>query len=231
MTKRVLGMTLSLPCVYLLLYVSLGSTLASPPLWIMSVILAGGATALAALAIDRHDRGVLWTGFAIAAATVSGLVWTDRSWWVLVIGVAVLAASTVWGNRIQHGWLGFAMLVLVTASGLLTGSQFDVIPTLAYAVVLPAAAGLCVSSHVPVGAASSVLGPTIPLSLTVFSVSAPAPPTSLYWSNGLAGLGDVSVVEVISPLPIGIVVATFAAIVAAIANSGHLSTRRKTSES
>lgn len=216
--RRVIAGMLAVSCVFFLIYVFLGSKTSSTPMWILSVVIVAAATMTATWLLPERDRTVVWVGFGVAAASVSGLAWNEGSWWVLVVGVAALSAGICVANWTRHPKLGFALLAAVTISGLLSGSaSFDIIPTIAYAVVLPAAVGYCAASSVPEGTETAVFGSTIPLSVALFSVSAPAAPATLYWSNGAESPPQLPAVAALSPLPIGIFIATLAIMVAGVA--------------
>ncbi|SNT50250.1 hypothetical protein SAMN05421642_13018 [Rhodococcoides kyotonense] len=218
--RRAIAGLLAVSSVFLLVYVFLGSKMSSTPVWIVSVIVVGAATTVATRLLPVRDRTVVWTGFGVAAASVSGLAWNQGSWWVVVVGVAALAAGICVANWTRRPWLGILLLAAVTISGLLTGSaSLDIIPTIAYAVVFPAAVGYSAASSVPKGTAAAVFGSTIPLSVALFSVSAPATPATFYWSNGAESSPQLPVVAAVSPLPIGILIATLAIVVAGVATA------------
>lgn len=216
--RRTIAGLLAVSCVFFLVYVFLGSTTSSMPMWIVSVIIVGAATMAATWLLPSPDRAAVWAGFGVVAASVSGLAWNAGSWWVVVVGVAALAAGIRVANWTRRPWLGFLLLAGVTISGLFSGSpSFDIIPTIAYAVVLPAAVGFCVGVSVPEGTAAAVFGSTMPLSVALFSVSAPTTPPTLYWSNGAEDTPQLPAVVAVSPLPVGIIVATLAVVVAGVA--------------
>nr|WP_296773974.1 hypothetical protein [Rhodococcus sp. (in: high G+C Gram-positive bacteria)] len=210
---------LALPFAYLLVYVYVGSSVSTTTMWILAVVLAFGFTLVATRLLDRRDGNAVLVGFAIAATTVSGLAWSTRSWWVAAVGVLVLVIGVLLGYRWPRPRLGVCILAVVTATGILTGTAwFDAVPTVAYAVLFPAAVGFCIGSCVPVGIGGSVLAPTIPLSMTLFSVSAPQLPPSFYWTDGTDGSRS-PVVATVSPLFVAVVVATVAVILAGVALS------------
>lgn len=211
---------LALPFAYLLVYVYIGSSVSTTTMWILAVVLAFGFTLVATRLLDRRDGNAVLVGFAIAATTVSGLAWSTRSWWVAVVGVLVLMVGVLLGYRTPRPRLGVCLLAVVTATGSLTGTAwFDAVPTVAYAVLFPAAVGICIGSCVPVGIGGSVLGPTVPLSMTLFSVSAPRLPPSLYWTDGTDEGYRSPVVAMVSPLFVAVVVATVVVILAGVALS------------
>lgn len=216
--SRVAAVLVGLPSVYFVVYVFLGSKTSTTPLWLVAVIIACVATVVATHLLPYHDRVAVWFGFGVAAVSVSGLAWNTGSWWVVALGIAALIAGLGVGNWRQYRWLGFALLAGVTASALLTASAtFEIVPTVAYAVVLPAAIGYSIALFSPVTAAVSVLGPAIPLSLALFSGSAPAPAPVFGWSNGAESMSHLPAVIAVSPLPIGVVVATLAILFAGVA--------------
>lgn len=219
LNAQVVVVMLGLVFAYLLDYVFLGSATSSTPMWVFAAVLACGFTVVAARLLARSDGNVVLVGFAVAATSVSSLAWSDRSWWVALIGLLVLIVAAWLGYRTPRMRMGFVLLAGVAASGLLTGTAwFGCIATVAYAVVFPAAVGLCLGSCVPIGIAASLVGPVAPLSMTLLSVSAPSHPAGFYWTSAAEEI-RYPVVATVSPLFVSVVVATVAVVIAGVASS------------
>jgi hypothetical protein len=113
------------------------------------------------------------------------------------------------------------LLVLVTATGLLPdGGIFDAVTITACTLVLPGALGLSITSVLsttPADAPVVVSAAMLPLTMTFFVISAPLAVADYGWSNGYPASESGPVVTVVSPLPLGIVVATVTAVLATLA--------------
>lgn len=203
---------LALPFGFLLAYVYLGSFTSSTLLWIVATILALVLALAASRLVDARDGNILLAGFAVAAASVNALGWGPTSWWVAAVGVGSLLVGAVVGLRRPSVKVATGLLVAVTASGLLAGVEWlDAVPTVAYAAVFPFAVGMAVASCLPVGVAASVVGPMIPLCMTLFSATAPAPPPAFGWSTGEENFVPPTV-ALYSPLFVGVVIAALAVV-------------------
>ncbi|WP_043827348.1 hypothetical protein [Rhodococcus opacus] len=107
-------------------------------------------------------------------------------------------------------------LAVVTAAALLSANAtFDIVATLAYTIALPTARGLVAASSLPARTLVAVTGSMLPLTMTFFAISAPID-REFGWSNGLPAPDDYPLVAVAAPSPIGIIVATVTAALAAL---------------
>lgn len=210
-----------LPVVFLVLYATLGSTASGTASWTVAVVLAVAATFWAAWRLPQSTRQVLLLGLAFAAVTVNQVHYYGGAEWWLLGGLPLIAGLVVgWRYPRVSAPVGMAMLVVITASGLLPLSLYDLVTLPTYALVLPGALGLCASSILPTAHLDPPLVLTaamLPLTMTFFAVSAPQEVTELVWSGGHSTSQSTFVITATSPHPIGIVVATVTAAAAALA--------------
>ncbi|WP_050785095.1 hypothetical protein [Rhodococcus opacus] len=210
-----------LPVVFLLLYTVLGTTESGPVSWTVAVGLAAAATLGGAWLLPASEWRVLLVGLAVAAATVGHVHYLPGAWWWVLGGLIALVAGVMVGWRYPMAAVGMVLLVLVVATGLLPdGGIFDAVTITAYTLVLPGALGLSVASVLsptPADAPVVVSTAMVPLTMTFFAVSAPLAVADYGWSNGYPTSESGPVVTVVSPLPLGIVVATVTAVLATLA--------------
>ena len=210
-----------LPVVFLVLYTVWGSTGSGPVSWTVAAGLAVAATLAGAWVLPAPEGRVLLVGLAAAAVTVRQVHYAETAWWWVLGGLVALVAGVMLGWRYPMPTVGMALLVLVTATGLLPdGGIVDTVTTTAYTLMLPGALGLSVASVLPTGTADPPVvasAALLPLTMTFFAVSAPVAVADYGWSNGYPTSESGPMVTVDSPLPVGIVVGTVTAVLATLA--------------
>ena len=217
-TTRTILALIALVFVYLLAYIFLGSITSATWGWTLAVVVSCASTLAASRLVDARDGVILMVGLAVAATTVTGLAWSSRSLWIALGGVAVLALAAVLGSHRPHVLVGLSVLACVAATGLLTHTAgLNVVPTVAYTLLFPAAVGFSLGSALPVNLPASAMAPAIPMTLTLFSVSAPNVPSVYYWTDGTATGYEGPVVAALSPLNIGVLVSVSVIVFAGLA--------------
>ncbi|MFC8935065.1 hypothetical protein ACFT1A_23525 [Rhodococcus sp. NPDC057135] len=202
---RLVTLGVVLPLAFTALYVSLGSTSTSPESWVTAVAIAVAVTVALAWRLSPHDGRFILVGLAVSAVSVSTTHFSSDWTWAMPAGAAALALGVVVGWKRPMPQLGLGLLGVTALSGL----SDNPLTTVSYVVVLPLALGLAVTSclTVAVGAVSS--GAVLPVTLTLFSVSATfleAAAQEFGWSNGpLVEHGPVSVN---TPIPLAVLAAT-----------------------
>ena len=215
--RRGLVVAAALPVLFTVVYATLGSTSASTASWTLAVLLTGAAVLIATRWSGRADGRFLMAAFAVAASAVNGLRYFPGSGWLVVGGVVVLGAGIALGCARPMPTTGIALLAAATLTGLwATDPALDVVPASAYAVLVPFAVGLTVASALPATTAAAVTGALMPLTVTLFAVSAPVE-RSFFWSNGAGEDVDHPLAAVVSPSPVAAVVAAGAVAAAAVA--------------
>ncbi|WP_245813838.1 hypothetical protein [Rhodococcus marinonascens] len=215
--RRDVVVSVGLPLVFTVLYAWLGSTSASTVSWTVAVVLSAAATLAAARWLPLREGRFLLVGLAIAATSVNEARYFAGSWWLVLAGIVLLAAGAAVGWFRPAPGAGMVLLAAVTVTGVMSGSAtFESVLTVAYVGVLPFAVGLTVSSCLPASALIVVTGVLMPLTVTLFAVSAPVI-REFVWSNGYPAPGHYPLVAVAAPLPSGILVATVTVVLVLVA--------------
>lgn len=171
--RRLLFVGMGLPMLFLLAFSAVGSAMPDYVPWLIGVTVALVATLAVTRLLPVPDAVLLMVGLAIAAAVVSDLGWylTSRAAAWLAVGVVLLAAGVWVGRRRPASVAALAVLTAVTAAGLLPGDT--VVAVVAYAVVLPLAAGFAFGSCRPVRPEAVLTAGMLPFTLTLVSVYVP----------------------------------------------------------
>lgn len=147
-------------------YVSFGDSASSAVQWVAAVVVSV-LVMVAVAARSGNDGGFVCAGLAVAATTVNGMAWSG--WWVAPFAVAGIATGFVLARRVPATAVGCCVLAAVCASGF----AWDTIAsTIAYAVILPAAAAYSYASSLPSEPSVLALGILLPIVCAMFGFSA-----------------------------------------------------------
>lgn len=162
-----------LPLLFLVIQAAVGSTEPDYGPWLIGVVVAVAATLAATRLLPVPDAVSLMVGLAVTAAAVSNLSWftSPHAGAVLALGVVLLAVGVRLGHRRPAPVAALAALAAVTAAGLLPGGT--VVAVVAYAVVLPFAAGFAFGSCRPVRPEAVLTAGMLPFTLTLLSMYVP----------------------------------------------------------
>lgn len=180
--RRLLFVGMGLPMLFLLVFSTVGSAMPDYVPWLIGVTVALVATLAATRWLSAPDAATLMVGLAIAAAAASDLGWyltSSGAVW-MAVGVVLLAAGVWLGRRRPAPVAALAVLAAVTAAGLLPGDT--VVAVVAYAVVLPFAAGFGFGSCRPVRPEIVLTAGMLPFTLTLLSVYVPVGEPEFGWT-------------------------------------------------
>ncbi|WP_305092195.1 hypothetical protein [Prescottella sp. R16] len=212
--RRALAVAAGLPIVATFVYAGLGSISASvspsPTSWTVAVIVTAGLVVAAARWTGASGGRFLAAGFAVAAVGVNILAYFPGSGWLVAAGVALFAAGAATGRRRPMPDLGIGLLAVAVVTGLWAPAT---LAAAGYTLVVPFAVGLVVAATLPADPATALTGALLPLTVTLFSVSAPVE-WDFGWISYVPGEVDYPLALVGSPLPVGVVVAAAAIVIA-----------------
>ncbi|MGU3435924.1 hypothetical protein ACNHUS_23240 [Actinomycetes bacterium M1A6_2h] len=152
-------------------HVFLGNMTSTPTLWTVAVAVT--VVAIVGVAVRIGGDGAFVIG-AVALAATSVATMHANAWWLIALAAVGFGIGGWCAWHRPSVTIGCGFLSLVCASAFLPDTTFS---TVAYAVVLPAAAVYTLVSGIPDDAAVMAAGVMIPAMLAVFT-------TSAYWIGG-----------------------------------------------
>ncbi|ORL99398.1 hypothetical protein [Prescottella equi] len=213
----------ALPVLFLVVCAAVGSTMPDCSRWLIGVAVVVAATLAATRLLSVPDAVLLMVGLAIAAAVVSDLGWYRRSngavW--LALGVVLLAVGVWFGRRRPAPVAALTAFLAVTATGLLPGDATAAV--IAYAVVLPFAAGYGFGSCRPLQPEIVLTAGMLPFTLALLSVYVPVAEPDFGWTAVWPPVAAQSGLNA-DPVPVAVAVAVG---LAATATAAGVTARRR----
>lgn len=224
--RRLLIVGVGLPVLYLAVCAVVGSTTPDCSRWLTGVAVAVAATLATTGLLQVPDAISLMVGLAIAATAVSDLGWyrtSNGAVW-LALGVVLLAAGVWVGCRHPAPVAALVVLLAVTAAGLLPGDT--AVAVIAYAVVLPFAAGYGFGSCRPLRPEIVLTAGMLPFTLALLSVYVPVAEPDFGWTAVWPPAAAQSGLHVANSDPVPVVVAVAVVLAAAATATGVMARRR-----